>query len=441
MGRKKVIDITPTETIEEIKDVAVEAPVEGDQVLENSMSLDVVRLIQNSGVEEKIANVFIEKFGDSIKQLANIKKRVDELVITREDQTFEIAQAKEAAKVCQKIRTSIEATRKDEKAYYLQAGKAIDEIAKVLQNIVEPIEEASKTKAMFAEIAAQKRADELRAERWKKISHLTEYIPMNKDIGYLDEREYELLRLGAQAMYDKDKEQERLAEEARLEEERKAEEARLAEIELLRREREEERKRAEEAEAKAKAEAEEAAKERARLEAEAAKIRAEAEAAAKKAAEEAAKAKAEAEAAAKKAAAEARMAAETAAAEARAKAEEEAKKAAEEARIAAAKAAEEAKARAEEEAREAMRRALEEERAAAERAAAEAEAARLAEIAEAERRAAAAPDKEKLMAYSQKISGIEFPELATEQGKAVLGNIKILMGKLTNYIQENVEKI
>jgi hypothetical protein len=108
-----------------------------------------------------------------------------------------------------------------------------------------------------------------------------------------------------------------------------------------------------------------------------------------------------------------------------------------------AKAADE-RARVEREAAEAKLKAEREAREKAEaeiRAKAEAEKKAADERARVEKKAAAAPDKQKLITLSATISGMQFPEMKTIEGMAVLNSVKELLKKTTDFITKKVEEI
>lgn len=68
------------------------------------------------------------------------------------------------------------------------------------------------------------------------------------------------------------------------------------------------------------------------------------------------------------------------------------------------------------------------------------EADRLAQI-EADKKAKSAPDKEKLQKLAKEINGIEFPELSSDEAKEILEDVTTLLGKVTKYINEEVENL
>lgn len=80
------------------------------------------------------------------------------------------------------------------------------------------------------------------------------------------------------------------------------------------------------------------------------------------------------------------------------------------------------------------------EKAMIEQAEAKKEEERLAQI-EADKKAKSAPDKEKLQKLAKEINGIELPELSSDEAKEILEDVTTLLGKVTKYINEEVENL
>lgn len=60
---------------------------------------------------------------------------------------------------------------------------------------------------------------------------------------------------------------------------------------------------------------------------------------------------------------------------------------------------------------------------------------------EAEKKAKNAPEKEKLLSFSEKIKNLQRPEINTDDAKKIIANVNILLDKVVNYINENSEKL
>lgn len=60
---------------------------------------------------------------------------------------------------------------------------------------------------------------------------------------------------------------------------------------------------------------------------------------------------------------------------------------------------------------------------------------------DADKKAKAAPDKEKLITLAALINHIDLPEMKTEEGKTIIKNVNVLLGKVSTYILENTNKL
>lgn len=317
------------------------------------------------------------------------------------------------------VRVEAEKTRKALNDNSLRYTKAVNGINGILEHQLTPIEEAMQRIEDAEEIAEADRVEALKQER---VALLAPYAdPSFYDLGKMPAEQFASLLAGQKAAKEA-----LITAAAKAEADRIAkEQAEAAERERIRQENERLKQEAIAREAAAKAEREAAERKLADERAEAARIAAVAKA----------KADAEAKAAADKAAKEAAEAAEVACKERlrlQALAEVERQKAAAE------KAELERKAKAE---REAAEEAARIERIAREKVEAElrqkaaAEAARIAADKAAAKKAAAAPDKEKLLALAKHIRAIEHPALSTEEGKLVMPVIASQCEKLAQWIE------
>jgi hypothetical protein len=328
------------------------------------MENQLVKVINESGLDKTKAQVLLENFSNYFEIAADWENKAKTLVVTSIEQRAEMKMAREGRLFLKEKRVAVEKTRKALKENALREGQTIDAIAKILTNLILPIEEDLENKEKFAEIQEANRIAALKEEREKELMPYAEYVPFGIDLS-IPEEEYQKILSGA-----------KLQLQAKIDAEKKAEEERIAREKAEAEERERIKKENERLKAEAEAKEKQMAKERAEAE----KQRAELEEKARKEREQAeAKIKAEQEAA--------RKAAEKAAAEkAKLEAELKAKRDAE------IKAQKEAEAKAEAERK------------------AKAEAAK-------------APDKQKLTVWVESLS---LPELilTTSTGKAAEGVIK-----------------
>ena len=283
------------------------------------------------------------------------------------------AAAKEVRLKLKKVRCDVETRRKEEKADSLKLGKAIDSVANIIFNVIQPVESHMDSIERAEEIKAQQAKLERANQRRAQLAEVGGLIPDALLLMEMNDESFEAMLAGAKLAKET-----RLAEEAKaLAEAKQREEARLAEKARLREENERLAKVAAEAEAKRIAAEAEARKERERIEADAAKQRA---AAAKAAA------KAEAEARKEREALEAKVAKER---EEREKLEAEARE------------------------RE------------------QAEVKRLAAEARAKARAERAPDKAKLLALVKSVERMDYPTMTTQAGCEALEAFQAVMRMAT----------
>ena len=364
------------------------------EVKENQL----VKVVNESGLDKTKAQVLLDNFSNYFDIAAKWENTANSLIITDVNQKAEMKMAREGRLFLREKRIAVEKTRKQMKEGALREGQTIDAIAKILTNLIIPIEENLEQKEKFAEIQEAKRIALLKESRSAEIAPYTDFVPAGIDLGSIDEKSYQSILNGA-----------KLQLQAKIEADAKAESERIAKIEAERIENE--RIRIENERLRAESEAKEKA-----LAAERAKVELE-------------RKKTEAKAAAERKAHEEQLVIERKIAEDKARKEREAA---------------EAKLKAE---RETARIAAE--KAAAERAKIEAElkAKRDAEekakldAIEAERKAKSAPDKEKLLKLAAKIRDCGLPEVQSQYAQKVIEDVKSLLEKIAVFITKKVGEI
>lgn len=323
------------------------------------------------------------KFDDFFIQVSEWEARLSTLSVTNVEQKAEIKMADEARKFLKNKRVEIEKTRKTLKEDALREGQTIDAIAKILTNLILPLEERAEEMAKFAEREAARIKQERFSERMDKLMPFG--VAVNSAIiSDMDDSTFDSFLSGVIQKDKEQKEADAKAEAERIECERLEAEQR----EYVRRENE---------------------RLKAQLEAERAKAEAE-------------RKEAEAKAAAERAEAERKLA------EERAKAEAEAKEV--EAKVKAEREAAAAKLKAEAEARLKVEAEL--------KAKADAEAKAAAEQAESERKAKNAPDKEKIAAFVSALAQVKRPELSSEDAKKLMEQVELLLTKVDTFVSQRL---
>ena len=356
---------------------------------ENKLAL----VAQQVGLAAEEAKSLETAFAPLFREAEEWRSQAEAIVVTDATQTQKMKLARSVRLGLKEIRVNVEKKRMELKASALLRGKAIDGMANVLKFLIEPLEAHLLQQEQFAERLETKRKAELTAIRSEQLTALganpTLYV-----LGEMTDETWQQLVKGI-----------RLAKEQAVEATRKADEEREARehAELVarvqqRREMERLKKEAAEKDAALKVEREKAE----------AELRRQAEIARKEreaAAVEAARIKAESDKAAKIAAEQARK--ERAAIEAKAKTEREAREKAE------------AALRAQKEAQETKE--------AAERAAAA--------------KAAAAPDREKILAYAAAVRALPIPECATLNGQSAANTLASQMAMCSKWIEDLANKL
>lgn len=230
-------------------------------------SNELLRIVEESGLEKTKADLILEKFQDSFKIASEWEAKSKALVVTDVTQVTEMKMAREGRLFLKGRRVEIEKTRKELKEQSLREGKAIDGIANVLKALIEPIEEYLEKQEKFAEIKA---AEEKAARTIERVELVRAYNPdvLDYTVADMPEDVFQNYLAGLKKAHEDRVEAERVAEQERIEKQRafEAEQKRIREEnERLRLEAEAREK--ELAEERARAEAErKAADERLRLE-------------------------------------------------------------------------------------------------------------------------------------------------------------------------------
>ena len=238
-----------------------------------TQNTELVRIIETSMLDKTKAQVLLDKFTGYFEIASEWERKTKELIVNDISQVTEMKMAREARLFLSKKRIDIEKTRKVLKEDSLREGQTIDAIAKVLKNLIEPIENELEKKEKFVEIKEAERKAELKSERTEKLLPYavdTNIYPLEE----MKQEAFDELYNGLKAIYDAKIEAERKAEEERIAKEKaEAEERARIKAENERLKLEASAKEKQLAEERAKAEAERKA-----MEAKAAKLKAEADA-------------------------------------------------------------------------------------------------------------------------------------------------------------------
>lgn len=177
------------------------------------------------GIEEGKALVIANSFSTKQAELLSYQSAYDEII--KSELTIEISKkAKELGNKLVKVRTGIAAIHKVEKAFYLAGGKFVDALKNKLTMNVEQMEEKLEAiEQHFVKLEADRKA-KLKADRLELLLPYdvdTEYVSIEE----MTEDQFTGFLSNNKLAFETKKENERLAELARIEADKKAEAERL----------------------------------------------------------------------------------------------------------------------------------------------------------------------------------------------------------------------
>lgn len=350
-------------------------------------------VVKNSGLQIQEGEEIKKSYIPFLNQLAEIQEQSVKINFETPAQIDEMI-ARDLRLKTVKIRTGAGLLKDDRKRMHLLKGNLEQAAFNLIAASCKIAEESFTQVEKAREIAEEKRCQELKITRENELTPYSEFLIPGTDLAHVSEDTYQKILRGA-----------KLQLEYRIEQQKKAEAERIA------REKEQERIRLENEKLKKEAEAKEQQIlfERKKAEEEAEKARQLAEA----------KLKAE------------REKAEAIRKEQESKARKEREDAAEILRIEQEKAA---KLQAEIKAKEAKE--LQAKKEAEAKAIADEKARQLAE-----KKAKAAPDKMKLIALAGLLKGLNLPEMKTDEGEKILSDVKILITKISTFIEEKTSEL
>jgi colicin import membrane protein len=155
------------------------------------MENQLAKVINESGLDKTKAQVLLENFSNYFEIASDWENKAKALVITNIEQKAEMKMAREGRLFLKEKRVAVEKTRKSLKENVLREGQTIDSIAKILTNLILPIEKDLEQKEKFAELQEAKRKAELKAAREMELQPYHEFIPVGLDFGVMDEENYQ----------------------------------------------------------------------------------------------------------------------------------------------------------------------------------------------------------------------------------------------------------
>jgi hypothetical protein len=205
-----------------------------------------------TGLSVESANTVIAAFAPLYLAAQELVKAGRGFEVKGEDDAEGIAKAREMRLKLRKVRCEAENVRKAMKEEGLRFGKALDRVAAVVKDLIEPVETELEEQEQIQQRMAAFRRSELQEARWKLLADAGVNAGAYPNIADMPQPDFEALLTHFRELRRKAEEERKAAEEKR-----KAEEAaRQAEAERIRAENARLKKEAEEREAAARAERE-----------------------------------------------------------------------------------------------------------------------------------------------------------------------------------------
>lgn len=152
-------------------------------------SVQLLTITRESGLDPDLANEFRINFEEHFKMASTWAKKAKNIIVTNENQTVVMAEARTARLFLRSKRLEIEAFRVSKKEYYLKGGRAIDKVANFLKNTIEPIEAYLDLQEHYVEYKKKAEDERILAEAHAKIE--AERIAKEES----DKKEQERLRI------------------------------------------------------------------------------------------------------------------------------------------------------------------------------------------------------------------------------------------------------
>lgn len=176
----------------------------------------LVSLINQNNLDKTKAQVLLDNFSSYFDLASDWENKAKSLTVNSIEQKAEMKMAREGRLFLKQKRIDVEKTRKQLKENALREGQTIDAIAKVLTNLIVPIEEDLENKERFAEIQEANRKALLKAERENKISIYSEFVPFGLNFGEMKEEDFIKTFEGAKLQFEAKQEALKKAEDERI---------------------------------------------------------------------------------------------------------------------------------------------------------------------------------------------------------------------------------
>lgn len=127
-------------------------------------SIQLMQITREANLDPDLANEFRINFEEHFKMANEWSKKAKNIIVTNDNQTVLMSQARVARLFLRSKRLEIENFRKEKKEYYLRGGQAIDKVATFLKNMIEPIENHLDLQEHYIEYKKKAEEERIRLE-------------------------------------------------------------------------------------------------------------------------------------------------------------------------------------------------------------------------------------------------------------------------------------
>lgn len=129
-------------------------------------------IVNDSGLDKTKSQILLDQFSNYFEIAATWENKAKTLIVTDINQKTEMKMAREGRLFLKAKRVDIEKARKELKEQSLREGQTIDAIAKILKNLIEPIEQHLEKQEKFAEIKEKEMKEERKVTREATLTEL-----------------------------------------------------------------------------------------------------------------------------------------------------------------------------------------------------------------------------------------------------------------------------
>lgn len=127
------------------------------------------KIVEESNLDKTESQILLEKFSGYFDIAAEWERKIKEIKVTDVSQSAEMKMNREGRLFLKGKRLEVESTRKQLKEESLRKGQTIDSIAKILKNLIEPLEEECEKNEKFKELKEAEEKLERKNERLNKL--------------------------------------------------------------------------------------------------------------------------------------------------------------------------------------------------------------------------------------------------------------------------------